>query len=303
MNQILSVGNSPMNEKKIKNNSGPKDINSILKFFSIAILVFGIFMIGTGSYSMYQDSKSSASTKPSIFVEETSDTQLTLKVQHSTNLSKVTYNWNNGEEQQIETKGKKSVEQTIEIPTGTNILNVYAVDEKGLEGKYQKEYTLEGDININFEVVGSDLKITAEGKEDISYITYRWDEEDETKVDIDDTSAEQVIEIPKGLHTLTVVAVDINNNTETKEQEVNGVTKPKLDITTDGSDNFIINVSDEQGLEKLEIVINGEKYRLKLDGRKELEYKYPIRDGENKLEVTVYNQSNVTQTKKVKVTK
>ena len=95
----------------------------------------------------------------------------------------------------------------------------------------------------------------------------------------------------------------MSNNTETKEQEVNGVTKPKLDITTDGSDNFIINVSDEQGLEKLEIVINGEKYRLKLDGRKELEYKYPIRDGENKLEVTVYNQSNVTQTKKVKVTK
>ena len=35
---------------------------------------------------------------------------------------------------------------------------------------------------------------------------------------------------------------------------------------------------------------------LNLDGRKELEYKYPLHDGENKLEVTVYNENDLTET-------
>lgn len=304
MNQILSVGNTPVKEKKIKRNNEPSDINKILKFFSIAILVFGIFMIGTGSYSMYQDSKeSSSSTKPPIFVEETSQTELTLKVHHNKALAKVTYNWNNEEEKVIETNGKKNIEEKIEIPEGKNILNIYVSDIKGEETRYQKEYTLQGDIDIDFEVVGNNLKITAEGKSNIAYLTYRWDEEDETKIDINDSSTEQTIEIPKGLHKLTVIAVDVNNKTKTKEQEINGVTKPKLEITTDGVANFIIKTSDEQGLKKVEFVLNQKKYRIKLDGRKELEYSYPLQDGENILEVTVYNENDVTQSKKVKINK
>lgn len=305
MNQILSIDNTPKKEKrKNRNSSGPIEINNILKFFSISILVFGIFMIGTGSYSMYQDSKASSLTKPPIFVEETSETELTLRIQHDKALSKITYNWNNEEEKTIESNGKKNIEQKIEIPTGTNILNIYASDVNGQETRYQREYTLQGEVSIDFEVVGNNIKIKAEGKNEISYLTYRWDEEEETKIDINNITTEQIIEIPKGLHKLTVIVVDINNNTETKEQEINGVTKPKLEVTTDGSANFIIKASDEQGLKKVEFIINGtEKYRLNLDGRKELEYAYPLHDGENKLEVTVYNQSDVTEKFKAKVTK
>ena len=81
-------------------------------------------------------------------------------------------------------------------------------------------------------------------------MTYRWDEDEETKIDINDTSIETSIEIPKGLHTLTLIAVDENNKSETIEQEVNGVTRPNLLVTTDGSSNFIIKASDEQGIKK-----------------------------------------------------
>ena len=80
-------------------------------------------------------------------------------------------------------------------------------------------------------------------------MTYRWDEEEETRVDINDTKIEHNVDIPVGLHTLTVIVVDSNNKTTTKEQEVKGVTKPKLEVTTDGVANFIIKASDEQGLE------------------------------------------------------
>ena len=83
MNQILSVDNNSNNKKgkktKTKNN-GPIEIGSIVKFFSIAILVFGIFMIGTGSYSMYKETTQQASiTKPEIRLEQTARNRIDFK--------------------------------------------------------------------------------------------------------------------------------------------------------------------------------------------------------------------------------
>ena len=309
MNQILSVEDTKKKNKKSKKqkmprNSGPVAIESILKFFAIAILIFGIFMIGSGSYSMYTNSQEeTANVKPTIQVEE-SETEITLRVSHSRALSKVTYKWNNDEEVEIQASGKREVSQTIEIPTGENTLTIYAQDENGQETTYQKSYTLEGDITIDFALDGNNIKVTASGKNELSYMTYRWDEEEETRVDINNTQIEQSIEIPMGQHTLTVIVVDINNTTETKEQEVKGVTKPNLEITTDGSDNFIIKVSDNEGLKRLEFTVNDtDKYKLELEGRTELEYKWPIEDGENILDVTIYNQSDVTETMRVRVNK
>lgn len=313
MNQILSVDNTKKEKvKKKKNkNSGPVEIESILKFFSISILIFGIFMIGSGSYSMYKEStKEVVENKPVIYVEQTSDTEILLKVTHDKAISKITYSWNDEEITEVQCNGKKEVETRIEIPSGTNTLTVYASDANGQEIEYQKAYTVEGDININIEPEGNNLKITANGKNQLLYMTYRWDEEEETKVDINSDQMEQTIEIPKGLHTLTVIVVDENNKTETKEQEVNGVTKPKVEVTTDGSSNFIIKASDEQGIKKVEFIINEEeKYMLdlekalSLEDRKEFEYSYPLHDGENKIEVTVYNESDVTETFRALVNK
>ena len=262
MNQILSVENN--NKKQKRSSSGaPLEIHSILKFFAIIMLIFGLCMVGTGSYSMYKETVGTASeSKPTIFVESTSEKEITLKITHNKELSKVSYSWTGGEVNEIDCQGKKNVEQTIEIPTGTNTLTVYASDVNGQEVNYQKTYTLEGDITIEFEVEGNDIKVIAEGKNKLSYMTYRWDDEEETRIDINDMQIEQNVEIPKGLHTLTVIVVDVNNKTETQEQEVQGVTKPKLDVTTDGVENFIILASDEQGLEKVEFIINETEKRL-----------------------------------------
>ncbi len=311
MNQILSV-ESPKKEKKNKiRNGGTIEIDKILKFFSIAILFFGVFMIGSASYSMYQGSKNASSlAKPTIYVLEDSATEITLQIKHDKNLSKVTYKWNNEEPTEINCEGKKKVEQKIQIPTGKNTLNVYAIDVNGQEITYQKQYTLQGDIEIVIEKEDPNVKITASGKEQLSYMTYRWDEEEETRVDINDMQTEQLIEVPEGQHTLTVVVVDINNKTQMQEQQVVGSKKPKLEVTTDGSDNFIIRASDEQGIKRIEFIINEtEKNLINLDQvypleqRKEFEYAYPLHDGENKLEVRVYNENDVSEVSKVLVRK
>lgn len=302
MNQILSVDNRWKKEKK-RSNKSQSDIQGIVKFFAMTILIFGLCMIGTGSYSMYKDSNKKEINKPTIFVENVSETEITLKVSHDKELTKVTYSWTGKGLNEIDCKGKKSIEEKIAIPSGTNTLTIYASDIDGQEISYQKAYTLESEIEINFEVDGNSIKVIAEGENELSYMTYRWDEEEETRIDINDMKIEQNVNIPVGEHTLTVIVVDSNNQTSTKEQKVKGVTKPKLEVTTDG-ENFIIKASDGQGLEKVEFIINEtEKYWINLEGRKELEYAYPLHDGENRLKVTIYNTNGVTETKKVKFTK
>lgn len=314
LNQILSVDNSKKEKVKNKNTRtrGPIEIQTILKFFAISILIFGVFMIGSGSYSMYKESSKEVSNqKPVIFATQTSETEILLKVTHDKALSELTYSWNDEESTQVPCNGKKEIETKIEIPVGINTLTVYATDINGQKSEYTKGYSVEEDININIEAKGNNIVITANGKNTLSYMTYRWDEEEEIKVDINSDQIEETIEIPKGLHTLTVIVVDENNTTQTKEQEVNGVTKPKLEVTTDGSSNFIIKASDEQGIKRVEFIINEtEKYMLDLtkayesvEDRKEFEYSYPLHDGENKLEVTVYNESDVTETFKALVNK
>ena len=303
MNQILSIDNTK--KSKIKNNNKqPVKTTSIVMFFAIALIIFGVFMIGSGSYSMYKDSVTGASSKATITSYESGERKVTIKVENRKAISKLIYNWNGEDTIEIDCNGKKTVEEVIDMPTGTNTLNITVIDVNGQESKDQRTYTIQGDIDIELEVVGNNIKVTAEGKEELSYMTYRWDEEEEQRVDINDITIEQSIEIPKGLHTLTVIVVDVNNKSETKEQEIQGVTKPKLEVTTDGSDNFVINASDEQGLKKVEFIINeNERYMLNLEGRTELEYAYPLHDGENKLEVRVYNMDDISEISKVKLTK
>lgn len=311
MNQILST-EAPKSNKKVRGgNREPADIEKILKFFAIGMIIFGIFMISSGSYAMYQNSKFTGnSSKPTIYIEETSATEITIQVSHNKELSKVSYHWNNQEPIELECSGKKKVEQKVDLLTGKNTITIIAVDVNGLESKTQKQYEVQGDISIEFQAEGNNIKIKAEGNEQLSYLTYRWDEEEETRVEINNMQAEESIEIPKGLHKLTVVVVDINNKTETKEQEIKGVTKPKVEVTTDGSSNFIIKASDEEGIKKVEFIINDtDKNRLNLDQvlpieeRKTFEYSYPLHDGENKLEVRVYNESDVSEVFKAKVNK
>lgn len=313
MNQILSVEDisDKVKKRRQRMNSGPAEINNVVRFFAIAILVFGIFIIGSACYGMYKESqKEEIPIKPVMNVSQPTEKEVSLKVEHNKELSSITYSWNDEEATQVPCQGQKQVETSIEIPTGTNTLTIRAVDVAGQETSFQRNYTREGEININIEADGANIKVTADGKKQLSYMTYRWDEEEETKIDINSTSTEQVIEIPKGLHTLTVIVVDENNTTETKTQEVNGVTKPELEISTDGADNFIIKASDEQGIKKVEFVINEEETYLlnleevyELEERKQFEYAYPLHDGRNRLDVTVYNESDVTETKSVVVNK
>ena len=299
MNQILSVENN----KK----GGPVDIVKIIKIFGVLILIFGIFLTGSGSYALYKEHKEQeevTNSKPTVYVEKNDEDTLIITAKQQKGIEKIVYSWNNGEEISINANNKTYIEKVIELPTGDNTIRVTVTAKNGQTVEYEQQYIKKQDPNIEISAVENKIKAKITSTEKIAYITYRWDEEEEVKEDFSEnpeTTVEKLIEIPQGLHTLTVVAVTVNNKMTTKQQEVNGVTKPKVEVTTDG-ENFIIYATDDEKIEKVEFKLNGQNYRLTINS-KELNYKYPLENGENKIEVTVYNSNGLTTTFKAKCTK
>lgn len=309
MNQILATSKPTSKKTKTKRNGGPANIKTVVRVFAIVMLMFGIFMIGTGSYAIYRDNEANNSeiTKP-VITEQLNEegTAVVLTVTHDKEIDRIEYSWNNGETQTITGNGRKYIEQEIEIPGGTNTLNVKAIDTQGQEISTQREFTTEEIINLTISE-NKKLKITAESETEISYMTYRWDEEEEQTIDINSTTVDQEIDIPMGTHNITVVLVDINNKTTTKEQKVMGTTKPMVDIQTDDAgEYYLVTITDENGLDKVEINLRGEARTITVEnGEKELKYKLQLSEGdENRLEITAYNVDGIaSDTRKVKAQK
>ncbi len=315
MNQILSTS-IPMDNKKKQTNKthNPIKIEKILKFFGIVILIFGIFLIGIGVYKITQNQvqQKAENTEPTISIENKTENTILLKIINQKNIDRLEYGWNDEEPTIIYGNNGKYLEKEINVPAGSNILNVLVVDVDGKETTYEKQY--ERESNIEFEVSGNKIKIIYNGDTMISYMTYRWDEEEETRVEIQDTTIEKEIDTIKGLHTLTVVVVDENNNTDTKQQKINGVSKPKVEVTVDEqNEHFVIKASDEEKISKFSFKLNqdeNQEYEMNLEDKDFKEIQYVLQDsmklqpGENTIEVTVYNSNGVsTESGLIKVVK
>lgn len=305
MNQILSTSMPMDSKKKQKQKNGqPIALGSIIKFFGIAILIFGIFLVGVGVFSMTQNpaQQKEENVEPTISIENKTENTILLKIIHQKNIDRVEYGWNDEEMTVLYGNNGKYLDEEINIPSGNNTLHVLVVDVDGNEATYDKQY--ERESNINIEVSGNKIKITYSGDTMISYMTYRWDEEDEKRVEIQDKNIEEEIDALRGLHTLTVVVVDENNNTDTKQQKINGVAKPKVEVTVDEQkEHFVIKASDEDKISKFSFRLNqdeSQEYEMDLKDKdfKEIEYILPdslkLQPGENIIEVTVYNSNGVS---------
>ncbi len=311
MNQILStsVKTEEKKNKKKKYNSKPTEVKTVIRVFTIILLVFGVFMIGTGTYAIYQNrqEKENIKTNPTITVESTeNDTVVFLKVVSEYNINTITYQWNDEQETTIRGDGRKYIEEKIEIPTGSNVLNIHVTDVNGGENSYSNTYELESNINLE-ALDNGNIRITYEGEEQIAYMTYRWDDEDETQIDINDTRIDQEIPAQIGTHTLTVIVVDVNNRTETKVQEIKGVSRPTIDISfNEDYSKYVIKLSDETGLEEVVITLNedeNQKFGQKLT-EKEFQFEIPLQTGsDNKMEVVATNSDGVQEVRRVQFTK
>lgn len=316
MNQILSIEMKKNKEKKSNSAGGAIEIHKIVKFFAIILILFGICLIGSGSYSVYkgtQQDNTPVLTSPVIQIVELSETEIRLQVEAGVNIAKLVYSWDNGEETDIDTIGKKKVEQVITKPANKSKLYVYAKDINGKEVEQRKTYNNIGEqnssIQINIENEENKIKITAEAETELAYMTYRWDEEDEERVEINSTQVEETINVPAGDHKLTVIVVDTNNKTKTEEKQVRGINKPTIELEPDEDGKIKVIVSAEDGISKIEYTRNDEEESTTdlsgkpIDERKRYTDRYELIEGENKIKILVYSENGATAERKIKLTK
>ena len=274
MNQILYTGG-----KK----DGPSSIKSIVRFFSICLILFGLVFAGKGSYALYENHELSKvevdNTFPTISFDQEGNNAI-ITAYHKLGISKIKYHWNNDDDE----IGQGNSDQTviiddIPISPGTNTLYVSAIDVNGKVTEDFYNFSYDG-IAIEFSVIDNTyIKITASDVQGLSSLSYKWNSDEEIEAYPDErdlTKIEQLTEIPTGLNTLSVTAVNALNKTLTQTQSIKGNHPPKIEIYKQGN-NLVVVVTDEEGIDKIVQQINVDEAQvIDIDGLNEYKYKVPI---------------------------
>lgn len=296
MNQILFV------EKPKKGAS--LEINRIVKIFAIIIIIFGIILIAKGTYGVINSSKKGS--EPVLSIKQI-DANLEINIKHNMVIDKILYSWNNEEEYTLQGKGQTNIIETIELPIGENTLNLKVIDRDNNKFEYSKQFNI-ADIDtispeIEFVVEGSKVKMVIKDERELSYIMYRWNEEDNTIVEPREGSKKRIeekISILKGENTLTIIAVDKAGNETEKKQIFKGAKKPTIE-TVQENDELVIKITDEENVKKIELNVNGEIFSTDPDNSgvsinmKEVELRQKLTLGENTIIITVYNVSGLSE--------
>ncbi len=289
-------------------NNSPTDIKKIIRFFSITILVFGLALIGFGIFGIVQwvqSTKPVALTKPKI-VATAIDNNVKIEVTHDKSIDKLIYSWNGGPEETVVGRGR-TIDYLIEMPAGENELTVEAIDTMGEKAVFTGKYAFHQGVDIQtpkLEVTAIEaqniIHVRAEDETEIAYITYRWNNDEEVKIDTVDESKTIIdtnIPLPEraGEYELTVVAVDKNNNIETKVSSIKGLKQPEILKPTQYGEKLTITVTDEVGLDYVIIRINDKAYKWKSDTDDKTSFvsTLTLEEGENKVIIDAKNKSGL----------
>lgn len=305
MNQILMIENKKkVKNKKERRNSGPIEIKNIIRFFAIALIIFGLVIIGHSTYAIYVDAKgNSTENLAQINISRENDT-LIVDVQSEIIIDKFKYNWNNSEQKSIPEESK-SFQEEIVLPNDNSVLTIVLEDETGRAVTYTKEIILDGvDIakpTIEVEQKSTGVLIRAIDDIKIDYLIYRIDEGEEIRVDKnneDDKTIEYVVNgIERGEHILYISAYDANGNVEEVEQEVKvSSDRPTIKNMSIDQENakIIIEVSDVDGLRSIEVNLNGAVYTMNDVNRTEATFSLDIQEGKNTISIKLTNVNGLT---------
>lgn len=294
MNQILYVGDNK--------NNGPVAVKSVIKFFAIVIIIFGIILIGEGTYSMYKGIvANSGNNIPTVYMNRVNDT-VAIKAENNIEIAKLIYSWNKGEETVL-LPNNKDVEEVVLLPNENSILNVTIVDIKGKETKFMQQWNIEG-IDIKkpeMEIATDDssrkITIIARDETQIDYLIYKWNNEAETRVNGTERNKleiQKTIDMKLGENKLTVTAVDKNGNTNTLEKTIIISSKPTIAVKQSNSKIHIV-INDEVSIKTVSININGQVYAGEYEAKKQLKLNVPLKQGNNTVSITVTNESGLEQ--------
>lgn len=253
-------------------------MNKTVKFFAISMIAFGLILLGEGGYSVAKNRNNKTSQiatiqeaenlKPEINFEQ-NNSKLKIKINGKAEISKVTYRWNDEiEKDLLQVSDQKSIEREIDVPTGTNNLNIKVIYKDGENFQYEqtKEFTMNSS-KIDFNLKGANIKITVEDQKGIDYISYKWNDEEEhiEKPDSQDNKNMEVLaEIPFGLNTLTATVINMFGEKSEATLDVKGTEKPVITANLLETGNLLIEVTCADNIENIQFSINGEQYKLNI---------------------------------------
>ena len=307
MNQILSMQQTSGQDTKKKSQinygrpSNKANIVSIARVFSILIIIFGIALVCDATYGII-----GATPTLKDQVEVTANaigTEVTIRAVGNMPIQSLKYRWGQGEETNVSGNGTVELETKAQIPVGNNILNIEVIDYYGNKSEYQKQYINEQDENskptIEISVSGNMLNITATDETEMSYISYSWNNETPTRIDMDTQSENKKelkasIEVLKGQNTLSIVAVDTDGNSSSRTENIKGANKPTFTIEANGT-NIVINAKDEEGISKVSITVDGVTSEEEVDNLKELTATQSITPGEHTVTIKITNINGLSE--------
>lgn len=296
MNQILLTNNQNIKKKsgnKYNGNNSSGDMKKIIIFFSITILIFAIAIIGVYVYKMSKKDEERSIGKPELALEQT-ENQVKIIAKAEAGIDKIIYTWNDEQASEVEMNGRTSHEEALEIPEGQNTLKVIVIDENDEEIETSKDFYIEETgkpiLALDETIGNGKVKITASDENSfIKYITYKWNDEEETTIQAETENQailETIIDVKRGKNTLTVTAVNGVAKIETTKKIFNGVNNPIIEVTRDNN-TIYMKITHDMGFEKIVYTVNGQEYVYdeNFSGYnpevKEISYKFSLVEGEN----------------------
>lgn len=303
MNQILITGEEKV---KVKKEKKVLPIKVIVSFFAICIMILGICMISGGVYAKDKiNDVVEANAKPQVDINRNDDNNtVEINIKHIRGIKQISYRWNDEEENVIDGKNQKNISETIDLIGGQNTLTVTITEENGQSVTYEKQYKVGNIPVIKLEAVSNGVQLNSTSETKIDYIVYNWDDGEEQKIEVGNTSYEGIINAPKGKHILKIRVVDVNQMEAKKEQEVVGDTEPTATVKpqyVDGKVAFVIDAEDDENITTVEITHNGEAKQSENVGNTTYHKIVEMTEGEtNTLIVTVTNINGLQKTLRVK---
>lgn len=272
MNQILSTENNQNRNKK----SGPTlDMRKIIIIFSVLIIVFALIIAGATIYGMIKENKKDDNpiailNKPTIDIT-VADNVCSLTISYDEGLDKILYQWNDEDIKEQNMNGyTEPVSKQIRIPEGDyNVLYVKATGIDGSVNEVEKVFAVEDmqdpskpKISWYYNEETRKIDIIAQSSKGIKNITYKWEGEEEVVIESTEekqTKLTTTIEAKRGTNEIVITATDLEGNTQTKDDIIQGIHAPKFKVQLVNNKTITIKVSHDMGFKKVVIDVNGHK--------------------------------------------
>ena len=259
--------------------------------------------------------------KPVITLTVTDKGKLKITATDETEISFITYTWNNDETVRIDaTDDKKKIETEIEILKGKNNITVSAVDTSNNTTTEVKEYNglTKPEVKLTLSSDKTKVNVSISHENGLKGVSGSLNGQDFNVDGVTEgtTSLNFDLNLVEGANKVKVVATSTDGTETIAEQEFTygtETTENPTNTTDTGNDNqdkpkisaeqkaddkkkIVVDMKYEKGIKSATLQFNGQNYDINIaENTKEGNFELDLAEGENKVILTVVGSDGATQ--------